>query len=61
MKILALPGDGIGPEITDATLGLLAVVDKTLRLGLSIEKMDIGLVTLDREGTTLPARVMKHP
>ena len=27
MELLVLPGDGIGPEITEATLDVLRVVD----------------------------------
>ena len=60
MKVLVLPGDGIGPEITDATIGVLSVVDRELGLGLAFEREDIGLRTLASEGTTLPNRVMKR-
>ena len=28
MQILVLPGDGIGPEITEATLGVLTATDE---------------------------------
>lgn len=58
MKILVLPGDGIGPEITDATLKVLDLVDEKLKLGLDIESKDVGLASLQAEGTTLPADVM---
>ncbi|MEP9377466.1 isocitrate/isopropylmalate dehydrogenase family protein [Aquabacter sp. CN5-332] len=60
MKILVLPGDGIGPEITDATLAVLKAADAKLGLGLQFEHMDIGLKTLKSEGTTLPPPVMKR-
>ncbi|HEY0687196.1 MAG TPA: isocitrate/isopropylmalate dehydrogenase family protein [Steroidobacter sp.] len=60
MKILILPGDGIGPEITHATLDVLAVLDKKLSLRLDIDVRDIGLATLKSEGTTLPPAVMKR-
>ena len=43
MKLLVLPGDGIGPEITAATLAVLDAADRRFRLGLSYEKHDIGL------------------
>lgn len=33
MKILVLPGDGIGPEITDATLVVLDRAARTADLG----------------------------
>lgn len=58
MKILVLPGDGIGPEITAATLDVLAAADDLLGLGLDIEPRDIGLASLKTEGTTLPDAVM---
>ena len=58
MKIIVLPGDGIGPEITDATLRVLEAADKSLSLGLSFEQHDIGLASLKSQGTTLPDAVM---
>jgi 3-isopropylmalate dehydrogenase len=60
MKILVLPGDGIGPEITAATLKVLQVVDTQVGLGLSFEEQDIGLATLKSQGTTLPDTVMER-
>ena len=36
MKLLVLPGDGIGPEITDATLEVLEAASKKFSLGLNI-------------------------
>ncbi|MEP7454170.1 isocitrate/isopropylmalate dehydrogenase family protein [Phyllobacterium sp. SB3] len=60
MKILALPGDGIGPEITDATLAVLDAVDQRLALGLQIERRAIGLAALGEHGTTLPGEVMSR-
>ncbi len=58
MKILVLPGDGIGPEITAATLAVLEVADAALALGLDIETREIGLASLEARGTTLPQDVM---
>jgi 3-isopropylmalate dehydrogenase len=60
MKLLVLPGDGIGPEITEATLEVLRVADKRLQLGLEFELHDIGLASLAATGTTLPDEVMKR-
>ena len=42
MDILVLPGDGIGPEITEATLAVLTATDRRFGLGLSFEEMTIG-------------------
>ena len=58
MKILVLPGDGIGPEISEATLRVLQEVDRTLGLGLEFEIRDIGLASLRDQGSTLPEEVV---
>ncbi|QDJ12224.1 Isocitrate dehydrogenase [NADP] (plasmid) [Roseomonas mucosa] len=60
MQILVLPGDGIGPEITAATLRVLETADALLGLGLKFEQQDIGLASLKAQGTTLPDAVMKR-
>lgn len=59
MKILVLPGDGIGPEITAATLAVLRSLDARFSLGLSFDVQEIGLAALARHGTTLPPSVME--
>lgn len=58
MKILVLPGDGIGPDITKSTLDVLRVADAALSLGLEFETREVGLATLKTQGTTLPQEVM---
>jgi isocitrate/isopropylmalate dehydrogenase len=58
MRLLVLPGDGIGPEITEATLEVLRVADRRLQLGLEFEQHDIGLASLAASGTTLPDEVL---
>jgi 3-isopropylmalate dehydrogenase len=60
MKILVLPGDGIGPEITRATLEVLQAADAAFSLRLEFETHDIGLATLESRGTTLPPELMKR-
>src|SRR5262245_15367548 len=59
MKLLVLPGDGIGPEITQATLAVLERANTKFKLGLEWETRDIGLVTLKARGSTLPEDVME--
>ena len=59
MRIVVLPGDGIGPEITDATIAVLEAVDRRHALGLTFERYEIGLVALRAAGTTLPERVVE--
>jgi isocitrate dehydrogenase (NAD+) len=52
--ITVIAGDGIGPEITEATLRALDALD----CGLAYEFMDAGLVALDRHGDLLPAATL---
>ncbi|QRM56187.1 isocitrate/isopropylmalate dehydrogenase family protein [Sinorhizobium sp. BG8] len=58
LKLLVLPGDGIGPEITAATLDVLKVADALLGLDLEFRELDIGLKSLAERGTTLPDTVL---
>jgi len=60
VRILVLPGDGIGPEITEATLEVLRAVDSRHGLKLEIEQLDIGLKALEDQGTTLPDPVLRR-
>jgi 3-isopropylmalate dehydrogenase len=59
VKILVLPGDGIGPEITQATLAVLDRANARYKLGLEWQHEDIGLVALGKRGSTLPDEVME--
>ena len=52
--ITVIRGDGIGPEIMDATLHVLDVLD----VGLQYEFADAGLVALEKHGELLPAATM---
>jgi 3-isopropylmalate dehydrogenase len=58
LRVLVLPGDGIGPEISAATLEVLRAADARFGLGLAFEELAIGLTTLRSIGTTLPDDVM---
>jgi isocitrate/isopropylmalate dehydrogenase len=58
MKILVLPGDGIGPEITEATLAVLDRANTRFKLGLEWQLMEMGVKTLKAQGSTLPEAVM---
>lgn len=59
MKILALPGDGIGPEITAATLSVLDRANQLFKLDVQWQHDRIGLGPLKEVGTTLPPHVME--
>lgn len=56
--LLVLEGDGIGPEITAATLTVLKAADEAFGLNLAFDYADIGLRTLAKVGTTFPAGVL---
>ena len=60
MKLLVLPGDGIGPEITRATVAVLEAADRRFGLGLQYEYRDIGFAALEKHGTTLPEGVLER-
>jgi isocitrate/isopropylmalate dehydrogenase len=60
MKLLVLPGDGIGPEITRATLAVLEAADRRFKLDLSFETREIGFAALEKTGTTLPDGVLER-
>ena len=59
MKILVLPGDGIGPEITEATLTVLDRANARYKLGLEWQTEEMGFVALKKRGSTLPDDVME--
>lgn len=59
LKILVLPGDGIGPEITQATLTVLDRANARFKLGLQWQIEEIGFAALRQHGSTLPDRVME--
>jgi isocitrate/isopropylmalate dehydrogenase len=51
--------DGIGPEISAATVDVLAALDETLSLGLELEQAEIGLTALAEHDTTRPKGVQE--
>ncbi len=59
MKIAILPGDGIGPEITAATVEVLQLLERRLALGLRLETHDVGFAGLERSGSTLPDKAIE--
>jgi 3-isopropylmalate dehydrogenase len=54
LKLLALPGDGIGPEIVAATLRVL----DALGLPAQVETAEIGFAALEATGSTIPDAVI---
>ena len=58
MKIIMLPGDGIGPEIMKATAVVLDKMNKSYNLKINFEELSIGMTTLEATGSTLPDEIM---
>lgn len=58
MQLAVLPGDGIGPEITAATLRVLDFANERFGLGLAFARHDVGFAALRAQGTTFPGEVL---
>ena len=58
MKLLVLPGDGIGPEIMASSLDVLVAADAKFALGLDYTHRDVGLAALRTHGTSLPDDIL---
>src|SRR3954464_2857041 len=53
-RLCVMHGDGIGPEITTATLGVLRAAAKLWHIEFAFEEIEIGLKSLTAQGTTFP-------
>jgi 3-isopropylmalate dehydrogenase len=53
-KIVVLPGDGIGPEVTEAALAVLSAVSEKFGHTFETEKRLMGGCAIDAHGTALP-------
>jgi isopropylmalate/isohomocitrate dehydrogenase-like protein len=54
-KIALIPGDGVGPEVIDATISVLDAVQDTIKgLSLEYELAEAGLYCMEKYGTNLP-------
>ena len=58
MRIVVLPGDGIGPEITRATVRVLTLASQRHGLGLAFEEHAIGFASLEASGATITPATM---
>jgi isocitrate/isopropylmalate dehydrogenase len=59
LRILVLEGDGIGPEITAATLDVLRAADRAFGLRLAFDAAAIGWAAHKVGGTTFPDAVLE--
>jgi 3-isopropylmalate dehydrogenase len=58
-NVVVLPGDGIGPEVVNAALSVLAAVCTVADAEVSIDVHLIGGRAIDEEGTPLPAETLE--
>jgi len=58
-KIAVLPGDGIGPEVVDATLVVLNAVQKVDPVKLEFMNGDAGFHCIEKYGTNLPDKTVE--
>lgn len=57
-KIVVIPGDGIGKEITDAAVAVLKKIDEKHRLDLEFSFYDAGGTAYDKFGMPLPEETL---
>lgn len=58
LKLLVLDGDGIGPEITAATVAVIEAAAARFSLPLQLSRAEIGFAALASQGTTIPPAVI---
>ena len=62
MHIVVMPGDDIGPEITEVTMTMLEAVNRAYALGMEFEIVDVGMASFRKCGNTMPeSAVEKAP
>jgi 3-isopropylmalate dehydrogenase len=59
LRILVLPGDGIGPEIVAASMDVIRAASDAHGLSLSFDYEDVGFASLEKYGTTLRSEVLE--
>ena len=58
-KISLIPGDGIGPELTEATLKILNAVQQKFNIGLDIIPVEAGDRCFEKTGAALPEETVE--
>ena len=59
VRLLVLPGDGIGPEISAATVAVVREAGRLLDLPFAFGEAEIGFAALEASGTTFPEAVFE--
>jgi 3-isopropylmalate dehydrogenase len=54
LRLCVMPGDGIGPEITAATLQVLRAAARQWGIEFAFDQVEAGLAPLQAQGTTFP-------
>ncbi len=58
VKILVLPGDGIGPEIVDSAKDIIFCLKDLFGIKFELSYYDIGFKALKEKGTTFPTEIL---
>ncbi|RYX97397.1 MAG: isocitrate/isopropylmalate dehydrogenase family protein [Comamonadaceae bacterium] len=58
LRLMVLPGDGIGPEIVAASMDVIGAASKAHGLSMAFDYEDIGFASLEKHGTTLRKEIM---
>jgi 3-isopropylmalate dehydrogenase len=58
-KIAVLPGDGIGPEVTEQALKVLKAVSSRFDLHFEYQFADVGAIAIDKHGDPLPEATLQ--
>lgn len=59
LRLLVLEGDGIGREISGATVQVLDAASRIFGFALAYEHAEIGFAALEKQGTTFPEAVFE--
>jgi len=54
IRLCVMQGDGIGPEITAATLDVLRAAGARWLIEFAFDEVKVGLAPLESQGTTFP-------
>jgi len=59
MKIIVIPGDGIGPETMEVTVEVLHAASRRFALGLDLQHEIAGHASLKQSGSTVPPALLE--
>lgn len=59
LNIAALPGDGIGPEVTEEAIKALKAIAMNFNHKFSFTYADVGAIAIDKQNTPLPDKTLE--